>query len=629
MNRSLTAVRLFVTVVLLALLAACAQTPKITPEQKKAQAEFQALKQNARALATAGQFRQAAEAYRELAEKASGTEKHRFRLLSADNWIQAGETALAQDTMQQVEDVALSKDMQTLARLVRGEIQLERNLPEEALNSLAGPMPGAEAPAWRIRWLTARAEAHQATGNRLETARVRSELDLLLTVPEARLDNQRQLLEQLSGMTDEALRRYQAPPPNLFGGWMALADALRQEELAQSLDQWRAGRPGHPAMRELLDGFLAGIEDSLLTYGKVAVLLPASGRYAAAGQALRAGLMSSFYAADEAQRPVLLFYDTSDAGDIWPLYQQAVSDGAGAIIGPLQKSAVEQLARAGELAIPVLALNRISLDTPPPTQLYQFGLAPEDEAAQAALRARRSGASHALALVPDSAWGKRLLTAFSDRFEEQGGRMAEHQFYDPSTPDFSAPIQALLNLDDSEARYQTLAGRLGQNMEFEPAPRGDTQVVFLAANADKARQLWPQLQFNRVAGMQVFATSDIYSGRFTTPRDLDLIGLEFSAMPWLLAQEAGEEQQLPESVPKEGPLARLFAMGMDSYHLLAALQRLQRLPGATLAGATGKLALAPLNQVDRTLDWARMTPTGPQLLPEIEVIAEQTDVPQE
>ncbi len=75
----------------------------------------------------------------------------------------------------------------------------------------------------------------------------------------------------------------------------------------------------------------------------------------------------------------------------------------------------------------MLALNQI--EGAAPAQLYQFALAPEDEARQAAERASLDGHTRALAMVPAGAWGARQLQAFTDRFQELGGTVIRAERY--------------------------------------------------------------------------------------------------------------------------------------------------------------------------------------------------------
>ncbi len=105
----------------------------------------------------------------------------------------------------------------------------------------------------------------------------------------------------------------------------------------------------------------------------------------------------------------------------------------------------------------------------------------------------------------------------------------------------------------------------------------------------------------------MYTTSHVHARRFTPPQDLDLVGLSFPEIPWLLAQREPGEEHGPD-----GALGRLYAMGMDSYRLLAALPRLEEFPDSQLTGATGRMGLDPLRRVHRRLPWARMGRQGPE-----------------
>ena len=75
--------------------------------------------------------------------------------------------------------------------------------------------------------------------------------------------------------------------------------------------------------------------------------------------------------------------------------------------------------------------------------------------------------------------------------------MLEAQRYDGRETDFKAPIQQLLNLDQSRQRHQGLVRTLGRQLEFEPRRRQDAQFIFLAASSRKAREIRPQIQFHQ------------------------------------------------------------------------------------------------------------------------------------
>lgn len=617
-----TAVRPLLTAALLGLMFGCAPIPVLKVEKPVISAEEAAMQARAEVLMAQGGFADAAALYEQLA---ANTKPPRldWLLQAADAYIADRNPLAAATVLARVNQGKLQGANRFHARLIGAEILLAQDNAPQALQAIAGPLPLNTPQTLQSRAYRLRASACQLEGRPLQRADALAALDTLLNTRELRLDNQRALLDTLLGMTQASLELLRPTVDGTLGGWMDLAratlsQASRADTSMAALELWRATHPAHPAMPELLEYYRGALGPDRMRFGKVAVLLPASGRYATAANTIREGLLAAYYASTANQLPQLNFYDTSDPASIWPQLQQAAADGAEVAIGPLQKEAVQQLANAGELPIPVLTLNQVNLDTAPPPQLYQFGLAPEDEARQAAERAWADGAISALALVPDSPWGQRMLESFRDRWEQLGGQLVEHARYDNTKNDFSDTIRALLNLDESKARQQALVRLLGQQLEFQPRRRDDAGALFLAANATKARQIWPQLQFHRARTLPVYTSSHIYSGQFNANRDLDLVGLVFPDIPWLLRTQTDQPmqiQQLPPELSKlQGALARLFAMGMDSYALLAGLERLERFPGASLSGATGRLRLDDLKRTRRELPWARINKDGIELL---------------
>ena len=153
------------------------------------------------------------------------------------------------------------------------------------------------------------------------------------------------------------------------------------------MEAWRSGIPDHPALPGIAGAYLGRLEEERFRPARIAVLLPLSGPYQKVAAALRDGMIAAYFEQPAEQRPLLRFYDSSDSVDTWPLYTRAAAEGAELVVGPLDKQAVAQLARAGELRVPVLALNQVVPENPLPENLYQFALSPEDEARQVAERA--------------------------------------------------------------------------------------------------------------------------------------------------------------------------------------------------------------------------------------------------
>lgn len=369
-----------------------------------------------------------------------------------------------------------------------------------------------------------------------------------------------------------------------------------------------------PARSEVLPG--APVEIGPVHH--IGVLLPRSGPLAGAAAALREGMMVAYYNAPPAARPTLSFYDAADPGDSARVYQESVSGGADLVVGPLQKEGVEALMRRQPGSVPVLALNWVEGSQAAPAKFFMYGLAPEDEATEAAERAWADGHRVALILKPNDAWGERISRSFDERWSGLGGTVAATGSYDPNAHEFAEPIGQLLRLKQSQERHTRLQTTLGRPLEFQPRHRQDAGFVFLVAQDHKAREIWPQLRFAMQGQIPLYATSSVYSASKDPRADAELAGIYFPDIPWLLRddpQDPLSRGALAASHPEVmGPYARLYAMGIDAYELATRLPALARQPGSTLTGRTGTLSLDAQRRVHRRLLWARMSESGPALV---------------
>jgi len=225
-----------------------------------------------------------------------------------------------------------------------------------------------------------------------------------------------------------------APPPDVFSGWLELVETPARCALHRR--NWRLPWPsGANAIRASghtgLPQCIAGRDQATLPAdGQIAVLLPLSGALAEAGMAVRDGLLTAHFQNSRRHAPAvaLLRYRFGCRARLESLSTR-VSEGAQQVIGPLSKEAVVALAAAGELSVPVLALNNLPDDKPAPAQLYQFALAPEDEAEQVATRAWEDGQRRALVLIPENALGQRLQQAFVRHWQALGGTLLDVRSY--------------------------------------------------------------------------------------------------------------------------------------------------------------------------------------------------------
>jgi outer membrane PBP1 activator LpoA protein len=339
--------------------------------------------------------------------------------------------------------------------------------------------------------------------------------------------------------------------------------------------------------------------------GPVALLLPQSGPLAPAGAAVHEAFGSD--------NPTTAYNVSGSPQDTLDAFHHALSDGAGMVVGPLRKEDAAAIATSVSsgtaLPIPVIALNYLDANQPPPPGLIQFGLAPEDEAQSAAADAYARGLRRAVILSAQGDWGDRIAAAFRHRFEALGGKIVDEGRYTTGTSDFSAPIKALLKLDAAEARYRSLQSILHVKMEYEPRRRGDVDAIFLGARATQARLITPQLRYYRAEHLPIYATSSAYDGTI----DADLLGVRFCDVPSLVGSALPSGQSVD--------LVRLAALGRDAAQLGKAL-RLGPLTGTTtFEGAAGLIYVGGNGVVRRQLACAEFNAGGvhPLGAPEVSV----------
>lgn len=601
-------VRPFIVILLLVLLAGCEQLPeRPSPPPVDPDIERAAL------LRSAGEHLAAAELYRQLAARTGAlAQRAGFLLAAAEASRDGGDWDGTRFALEQLNVMDLIGADALQRRLLQAETLLQERRALEALGLLDGEPPANMPGALLIRFHQDRAEAYRQLGNLLETANALQRVDALQIDPYERLATQTGILRSLALLNERVLGELQPSPPGIAGGWMQLALLVKRygsdpAALAPELQAWRQRFPQHPALPDLLNNYQQRLQSQLQQVSRIAVLLPQTGNFAGAAAAIRDGIMISRFALPAHKRPQLRFYDATDPAGIWPLYSRAVDEGAELVIGPLQKDAVAQLLRAGELPVPVLALNQVDTGAAPPHNMYMYSLSPEDEARQAAERAWLDGSRQPVVLAPQGAWGDRLVGAFTQRWQTLGGNVAGTGRYDPASHDYSETITQVLHIDQSKARHQEMVRWLGRKLEFEPRRRDDVDAVFLAARPIQAQGMRPQLQFHHAADLPIYTTSHAWQGSLSASQAEDMKGIRLADIPWMVGASADEadaratvERYLPKSA---SGYARLYAMGMDALQLVPHLKRLQSTRYESLDGNTGNLYMDEGNLIHRQLVW--------------------------
>jgi len=559
------------------LLAACSTTPGIDPldSTNREAAAVSAVER--------GDFSTAQDLYTALVERAQGGERARFQIA-----------------------------------LARVEIELGR--PEFAvavLDAIGLPLPVELDPELSA----VRASALFLLGQTVEAVQLLVDREIWLESGADILDNQAKIWDGLNDPRSLAAASFRSGDATI-DGWLALAPLTRLTDdgtrFLDALVGWREEFINHPAAGGILAARLAELRGDGARPARIALLLPLSSELRTSAQTVLQGFFAGHFDAEAANDVSIQVYDTALRGSV-ESFQTAQLDGADFVVGPLTTEEVD-LVQSQSGFIPTLALNLAAREVLAATNFFQFALSSDDEVDAIAARAIADGHRTAAILYASSDRGYSQRDRFRTAFESRGGQVINSVVYVPGSNNLSAPIQELLNISASEARYERLRANLGLPLEFEARRRGDIDMIFLqvepGGGAADARLLVPLLANNDASpeNIPTFATSNVYDPQRQT-RNADLDGLIFPDLP-LLVNPAGQAaaMRLNEFSPSSaGQSPRLFAFGFDAYRLVNALfsAREARWP---LSGSTGELYLGENGRIRRVLPFAIFRDGEPQAL---------------
>jgi outer membrane PBP1 activator LpoA protein len=554
---------------------------------------------------------------------ATGAEAVLLKLSAAELYMQAGRTSIATDLTQELrsnnrrnQELYASENyrldlLDATRRFRDGEYRT-------ALRMLDRLPAGSDVDTASIaRMLKIRAYAQAMVGDKAGAISTLARRTGYLTTPKAQIRNNNQIWAILQSIPDRNLElmsfgtESQDASPDLLS-WIELATLIRSarpgsQESNLVLVEWVRSSSLAFMDRNWLSTLLPPEWDGN-TPSRIALLLPISSRFADSAKTVQNG----FDAADNLNtgpwRPQIVVYDTGEEpGREVISYQQAVTDGADFIVGPLGRTAAESVVASSVAILPTLMLGTAAGGGH--SNVFQFDLDPDQEAVTAARRAFMEGHRVASILYPQSSWGERLANSFWGEWTELGGKVVSTLVYDNGQFDYSEEIQQLLGVTESVDRFRDIDRVLGQPTEFQPRRRQDVDVIFLAARPDQGRLLRPQLSFHQGHDLPVYSTSHIYGGSPDPVNDADLDGVRIGVMPVIL-----EKAQLDATPGLTGGRhatyaelddtgMRLFALGMDAYDLIPTLDRSEIQSTRHLQGETGELALEDNGRIIRQPEW--------------------------
>ena len=247
--------------------------------------------------------------------------------------------------------------------------------------------------------------------------------------------------------------------------------------------------------------------------------------------------------ASDTSPPIIIYSTTADPRRIREAYERALSNGAQAVIGPLTRKGVSDLARSGMISVPTVALNAPDANVTLPQQNYVFGLQIESEARQVARLAFSQGGRKALIIAGKTALSRRISQAFVREWDALKGDIADRFMY-TTEPAGLVELRELLT--------ETVA-----------------DVVFISVDAPRARFIRPYLGNE----LPIYATSLVYASNADRTELYDLNGVRFLDMPWLLEEDHPAVMTYlrppidSDSLDEE----RFYALGIDAFRIALAL----------------------------------------------------------
>ncbi len=345
----------------------------------------------------------------------------------------------------------------------------------------------------------------------------------------------------------------------------------RTEYLQRALNYYE--RTGDDASASRIRMALANeaVVTSNVTTGEIAVLLPSSGVYANAANAVRQGIESVYARQPEGKRPTLRYIDSGNLGEAI-----AQADSAAMILGPLSKPSVQRVVSNG-INSTTITLNQVSNYSP--RGVYQFGLSPVAEGEIIAEKAWADGHRTASIIYPDTSWGSRYEKGFRQRWYSLGGAVT------------------------ARVRYPQGAGSFTNTVDS--AMKTPADAVFIAAKPSKARKIRAQMLLSSDKKPTVYASSTAYDRRLYGHKDANFDNVWIPVLRWTVpgatAASIPTYQEL-ESDPSFNPgLAKFYAFGIDA--MLLALNAGDISRGKVLQGATGDLGLDSNGVIRRNMLW--------------------------
>lgn len=495
-------------------------------------------------------------------------------------------------------------------KILLAELYLAKQQPQQALvyvqrlGDISQLTVDTQADYYQIA-----AETYRRNNNLGENVIARINLMLLQPNKYDTEETRAEVFRDLQRLPIERLLVLQAEnsAPTMLG-WLDLAVIAKQFAnqpiaLVNHIKQWQRKYPVHSAQKMWGDDATLNevVAAAKIIPRQVALLLPLSGAQAKSGKDFLDGFKAAFNTAENGEQiAVIKVYDVN-YNNVMSQYRRAINDGARLVIGPMTKSAVEQLS---EVVVPTLALNYTEQKNYH-ENLLQFGLSLVQEGEEVAKLAWQKGKGKILIVTPNNVAGNKTKQAFVEQWQQLGGTIAGSLTY-ATKVDFAEQVAAFLHVEN-------FADKVNKN-NYSGLRRKDFDSVFLVADPDQAKQLEVLLQKNYAKeNIPIFATSSVYHDSNHAPY-YEVKNLLFVDLPWILKNDVLVHALRYRARNKNNVASPMYALGVDSYRLALLFKRLQLLPNFAIDGVTGQILLNNNQQIYRQLPTIKLVDGRPKRL---------------
>ncbi len=462
---------------------------------------------------------------------------------------------------------------------------------------------------------------------------------------------------------------------NILQGWLDLLgvyyqNRAQQANLVSAVKDWQTRYPDNPAAKTLPTPLLQVMNLKPASTNTIALLLPLTGPGAVFSKAIEQGFEDAHNGQLNASAPVasnaviqapqsaanseaasnqvvspsapaisheqtgtdtpssqptasgaansaaqIKVYDTNGHA-IDQLLQQAQSEGATLVVGPLLKDDV-----AKAVALPT-NLNILALNEPNDLQNHvnvcYFALSPENEARDAAQHMWAQGKRTPILLLPSNSLGDRVAQAFANQWQQLGGGTVLRQTIGNESElrsriNSSAGISLTgtpINTATNTQSEVTVAGMTFDAPASQPVETsGNVDSVYIMANQASLDLIKPLITQKIGSQSHIAFYANSLSSQAGAGPDFrfEMEGLQYSDIPLLSGANPSLMQRVTNRFNQDYTLTRLYAMGTDAWTLANNFTQMRQHPGYQVQGNTGLLKATQNCVINRTLSWNQYT----------------------